>query len=316
MRVPPVVRAYQAGARATQLLPARISIAGAQAVGGLVSHRAGERRAMVERTLRRVLGPGVDDHELHERTDEVFRLYARYYAESFRLPRLDATAVDEGFMHEGYEHVERAMRGPVGPILALPHLGGWEWAAFWLALIPRLRVTAVAEALDPPELFAWFTQLRERLGMQIVPLGPDAGARVMAALRDKHVVCLLCDRYLGGGAVEVEFFGERTLLPAGPATLALRTGAPLLPTAVYFDGPRRLGLVRPPVPAARSGRLRDDVARVTQALATELEGLIRRAPEQWHLLQPNWPSDYDALGLPRPEWFAPARAGAPDEAGA
>ena len=90
------------------------------------------------------------------------------------------------------------------------------------------------------------------------------------------------------------FFGEETTLPAGPATLGLRTGAPILPVAAYFT-PRYNGhhaVVRPPVPAERrGGGLRDDVARVTQHLAHELEHLIRRAPEQWHLFQPNWPSD-------------------------
>ena len=105
------------------------------------------------------------------------------------------------------------------------------------------------------------------------------------------MVCLLCDRFLEGASVEVEFFGERTSLPAGPATLALRTGAPLLPTAVYFRGDSHHAIVRPPIPAEREGKLRDDVQRVTQALAHELERLIRLAPEQWHLLQPNWPSD-------------------------
>jgi KDO2-lipid IV(A) lauroyltransferase len=90
----------------------------------------------------------------------------------------------------------------------------------------------------------------------------------------------------------VDFFGERTTLPGGPATLALRTGAPLLPTAVYFDGPdHRRSVVLPPVDTSRQGRLREDVQRVTQDLAHALEDLIRRAPEQWHLLQPNWPSD-------------------------
>jgi KDO2-lipid IV(A) lauroyltransferase len=100
-----------------------------------------------------------------------------------------------------------------------------------------------------------------------------------------------------GGGTEVEFFGERTTLPSGPATLALRTGAPLLPAAIYFRG-RRLhhGVMRPPVPVERTGRLRDDVALVTQLLARELEELIRVAPDQWHLLQPNWPSDVEASG--------------------
>jgi KDO2-lipid IV(A) lauroyltransferase len=127
--------------------------------------------------------------------------------------------------------------------------------------------------------------------MNIIPLDADAGTAVVRALRANHVVCLLCDRDIGGGGVEVEFFGEQTLLPGGPATLALRTGAPVLPVAVYFRPHDHLGMVCPPVPAVREGRLRDDVARVTQLLANELERLIRAAPEQWHLLQPNWPSD-------------------------
>ncbi len=94
--------------------------------------------------------------------------------------------------------------------------------------------------------------------------------------------------------MEVEFFGERTTLPAGPATLALRTGATLLPVGVYFteEYNGHLAIVRPPVSTVRhGGRLRDDVVRITQSLAHELEFLIRRAPEQWHLFQPNWPSD-------------------------
>jgi KDO2-lipid IV(A) lauroyltransferase len=91
--------------------------------------------------------------------------------------------------------------------------------------------------------------------------------------------------------VEVDFFGEKTTLPGGPAVCALRAGAPLLPTAVYFCGDGHHAVVRPPLPAERLGRLGDDAARLTQALAYALEDLIRAAPEQWHLFQPNWPSD-------------------------
>ena len=112
------------------------------------------------------------------------------------------------------------------------------------------------------------------------------------ALGRNEIVCLLCDRDIGGGGIEAEFMGERTTLPAGPALLGLRSGAVVLPTGVYFR-PRgqHLGVVRPPLDMSRQGRLRADVERVTQDLATDLEGLIRRAPEQWHLFQPNWPSD-------------------------
>ena len=85
-----------------------------------------------------------------------------------------------------------------------------------------------------------------------------------------------------------------------PATLGLRTGAHLLPSAIYFRDPYGCHAhIGPPVDFERQGRLRDDIGRLTQVLADELEVLIRRAPEQWHLMQPNWPSDFAALGVER-----------------
>jgi phosphatidylinositol dimannoside acyltransferase len=151
----------------------------------------------------------------------------------------------------------------------------------------------VAEAVEPPELADWFVGLRRDLGMTVIPLGPSAAAEVARALKANEIVCLLCDRDLAGNGIEVDFLGERTTLPGGPATLAARSGAPLLPAGVYFTDEAHHAIVRPPVDTGRTGRLRDDVARITQELADELAWLIRRAPEQWHLLQPNWPSDRD-----------------------
>ena len=126
----------------------------------------------------------------------------------------------------------------------------------------------------------------------------------MEALSEGQIVCLMADRVVGDtSSVTVDFFGERTKLPAGPATLALRTGSPLLPTAVYFDGNSHFAECRPAVPAVREGTFRSDVTRVTQLLANELERFIRAAPEQWHVLQPGWPSDFRALGRPVPKYL-------------
>ena len=268
--------------------------------GAVLGPRHNPRRTIIERNLRRIHGADLRGRRLRRLVRATYASYARYYMESFKLPSLDVDAVARRFQVVGYEHVDTAIKAGSGPILALPHLGGWEWAGFWLALVPRLPVSAVVEQLNPPELSTWFSDLRSRLGMHIITLGPDAGSSVNRAIRENHVTCLLSDRHVGGAAVEVSFFGERTMLPAGPATLALRTGAPILPTAVYFDGVGHYAIVRPPVPAVREGRLRDDVTRVTQLLADELEVLIRRAPEQWHLMQPNWPSDYAAIGRAEP----------------
>lgn len=250
------------------------------------------RRATVARHQRRVR-PELTGRALARAVDEAFDSYARYYVESFRLPSMSKTVVDDGFTTDGFDQIPEAIANGTGVILALPHLGGWEWAGRWIAERP-LPVTVVVEPLDPPEVFEWFVAFRRSLGMIVVPLGPGVASACLRALRQNQVLCLLCDRDLDRSGVPVVFFGERTTLPAGPATLALRTGAPLLPTAVYFTGhehPSHRAIVGRALPLERRGRLADDVARVTQDLATALESLIRQAPEQWHLFQPNWPSD-------------------------
>jgi lauroyl/myristoyl acyltransferase len=146
--------------------------------------------------------------------------------------------------------------------------------------------------LEPPDLFRWFAAQREAMGIHPIPAAHGAIREVLTALAAGHVVCLVADRDLSGDGIEVELFGERTTLPAGPALAAVRADVELLPVAVYARRRGRyLGVVRPPVDRSRRGTLRDDLARITQDLAHELERLVRVAPEQWHLLQPNWPSD-------------------------
>jgi len=286
------VGAYKLGSLLSKGVPTVLSALVGSALGVPASVALREKRLMVERHMRRVV-PSASDWQIRRLTQKVFDSYARYYVESFRLPVLDAQQVAKSFSVEGYdEHLVPALERGNGAILALPHLGGWEWAGRWAADLGN-KMTVVVEPLQPPELFDWFVELREKFGMRVIPVGPEAGSAALAALRANEVLCLLCDRDISGGGVVTRFFGESTLLPAGPATLALRTGAALLPTAVYFtdrsDG--HLGVIRPPIPCLRTGRLRADVERITGLVARELEFLIERAPEQWHLLQPNWPSD-------------------------
>lgn len=246
---------------------------------------------MVGRHLRRVGRQPLDPIAPRREVRRTLSSYARYWLESFRLPYRSDDEIDDGHDVVGFGNITNALATGRGVILALPHLGGWEWSAFWLARINKMQVTAVVEPLQPPELFDWFVEFRRSLGMNIVPLGPEAGRQVLAALKRNEIVCLLADRDIVGGGVEVEFFGELTTLPAGPAMLALRSGAPILPTAVYFTKTGRRAVVQPPLEATRQGNLRQDIARVTQNLAAEFERLIAAAPEQWHLLAPNWPTD-------------------------
>ncbi len=303
MALDPVTAAYRAGAAFTRAVPRPVAEITAKGLSRIAASVSKERRMLVARHLHRA-DPTLEGKALDRAVDATFDSYARYWIDSFRLPQLTPEQVDFSFAFEDFTHIADALNAGKGVVAVLPHLGGWEWAAFWMTKVMKIPVTAVAESLEPPALFEFFVEFRREIGLNIVPLGPDAGNEILKALNSNHVVCLLADRDIIGDGVELEFFGEITTIPAGPATLALRTGAALIPCAVYFEG--RTGhhaVVEPPLEVVREGRLRDDVRRVTIDLAGRLEDLIRHAPEQWHLQQPNWPSDYaelERIGKPHP----------------
>lgn len=292
----PTYVAYRAGSALARALPARAVPTVASFAGRVGARRMASRRVIVERNLRRVHGADLDEAVLARSVDATFASYAHYWLESFRLPGTSAAELDAKMSVVGMEHIEDGLAAGNGVVAAMPHLGAWEWAALWLTEVRHLPVTVVVEPIQPPELGEWFIGLREELGVEVITLGPSAGTACSRALKQNHILALLCDRDLSGSGIPVEMFGETTTLPGGPATLALRSGAPLLPTTVTFDiDGGHLGYVSPPLDTARRDGLRADVARVTQDLAGALEALIRRAPDQWHLLQPNWPSDHEAL---------------------
>ena len=288
---PPALLAYQAGAVLARALPEPLAALTGRTAGFWLTLGMAGRRQAVERHLQRLHGRRMGPLELRREVHRTFDSYARYWLESFRLTGMGAADLDAGMKAEGIEHLDEALAAGNGVVMALPHLGGWDFGGAWLAT-QGYPITVVVEPLEPPELFEWFAEFRRRLGLTVVPLGPDAGRQVLRALRRNEVAGLLCDRDIDGTGVEVDFFGERTTLPAGPVTLALRTGAAVLPTAVYFEGEGHRGVIDPPLRLERTGSLREDVARGTQELADALQAMIARAPEQWHVLQPNWPSDH------------------------
>ena len=247
------------------------------------------RRAMARRHAGRVLGNGAD---LDAASVEMMRSYGRYYAEAlWARGRRVRGMLAETEIH-GLEKILAARDAETGMIFALPHMGNWE-AAAPIAVSEGIPVVAVAEVLPNRRITDWFTAVREAFGIEVVLATGriEVMRRLEQAIADNKAVALLSDRDLGGRGVEVEFFGERTTLPPGPATLAVRTGAPLLPVGCYFeDGGYRV-VVHDPIAMPATGSRSEKVAAITQELARELESIIREAPSQWHLVQPNWPSD-------------------------
>lgn len=255
---------------------------------------AKDRKSIALRHMERVLGEG-DSDAVRRASRAMFSAYGRYWAETLWFRPRRFGQVSRRVTLIGLEHVRTAQSQNRPIIVALPHIGNWEMAGT-LAADAGVRITAVAEALANRRLATWFTEMRAQLSIQVVLAeGTSTMRALLAALREGRLVALVADRNIGGRGIEVEFFGERTSLPAGPALLALRTGAVLLPGASYFKpGAGHRMVVLPPVPEPPKGAGRRAEV-MTSELARRFEYLIRQAPTQWHLVQPNWPSDREFL---------------------
>ncbi len=261
-----------------------------------------KRMLMMRLHLEKVVGT-MGEQEAAVRMRRATELYARYWYETFRLPSVPTEEILSAVETEGEELLEASLRSGRGVVLALPHLGNWDVAGCYVSQ-KYSTVLSVAEYLRPRAAFLHWKKTRERLGMRIVPLdGTSAPVKeAIRHLRSGGIVALVADRQIGSGGVEVEFFGEKTRVPSGPATLALRTGADLMAVGLYMlEGGRHLGVLRPPIRVGRARDPRSSALATTQALVNEFEDLIRRDPEQWHLFTPFWPSDWRALGVEPPD---------------
>lgn len=278
---------YAAGWRVVRAMP-EILARTAFGAGARYAARGGGPDQL-RRNLARVIGT-----RPAEVPDSLMRAalasYARYWKEAFRLPSMDLPAVAERLneVFVGAEYFAAAQAAGRGAVMALPHSGNWDMAGVWLAQNYG-TFTTVAERLKPESLYDRFIEFRESLGFEVLPAsgGRRPPMEVLAErLRDNRFVCLMADRDLSRSGVPVEFFGEPTRLPAGPAKLALETGSPLHPAHIYYDGDDCVVTIGDAIDTS-SG----DVGIITQALAGRFAVNIAAHPQDWHMLQPLWLAD-------------------------
>jgi lauroyl/myristoyl acyltransferase len=262
-------------------------------IGYLLSFSARRRRAVAERHQRRILGPEADARRAARR---VFGFYGRYYAEAFWMRPRRRRRVLAISRVDGLENLRAAIAAPEGIVLAVGHMGNWEAAGLKAAALGA-PVLAVAEGLVNERVVQWFVTLRAMMDIEVVLT--RRGVRVTEVLarrlEEGGVVAILCDRDLKGHGIPVTLFGEETTMPAGPLALACRTGATVLPVGTYFN--ERAGHnfhIYPPLDVPTEGAIEERVREGTRRLAVILEEIIARAPEQWHVVQPVWPSDREA----------------------
>ena len=220
--------------------------------------------------------------------------YVKYWIETIWLSQ-------EGYMSQIYDHVEIVNEEEVVKlnknfnsfIIALPHVGNWEFA------IPmgeklNLNLLAVAEPLQDTKILDWFTDLREGLGCEIIlgGKGQNTFNKLLERISEGYHVCLLADRHVGRSGVGVEFFNNMAAFPKGPVALSLETQVPIIPaTFLYIDRKYKLVFGKPfIVPHFENDA--QSIQHGLKVLSKEMEKLILLDPNQWHSIQPVWTSEY------------------------
>ena len=172
-------------------IPIDLAVALAEIGGAVASANDSPKRRAVETNLRRIVeldaDEPVDPQVLKRLVRRSFSSYGRYWAEGAVLPGMDRDEIRKRItIVEGVEYLHEAMAEGNGCIVALPHIGSWEWGGALVGLL-GYPMTAVAERLEPPELFEWFVTKREQMGLLVEGLDEQAGRKLLSVLKQGEV---------------------------------------------------------------------------------------------------------------------------------
>lgn len=288
---------YTVGWTAVRKMPERRAYGLFNRLADQVWQRHGPSVKQYEKNLRRVL-PEADATEIRLTSRAGLRSYARYWCDAFRMPDWPQQKLLD-LPVEGLENLEDPLARGERIFFVTPHAGNYDYGAAWLAQRYH-SCTTVAENLKPDRLFRKFVKFRTEMGMEV--LGTKT-PRLIDILTERveagHLVGVVGDRDLSRHGVPVDFFGEPTRFPRGPATVARRTGATLLAVSFYYTPRTAAARIFPAVEVSTGGDEADDVQATTQRLADQLAVGIAAHPEDWHMLQPLWLADLDPRRSPR-----------------
>jgi KDO2-lipid IV(A) lauroyltransferase len=280
-RRPPLLAAsYSAGARILRVVPRGLRHAAA-VPGGAAWYwlSPGQRRAALD-NYAAVLGRERSDPEVARVARRAFQNYGRMLMDFVLMGSLTRAELLASVTLDSRDRLDAALSRGRGAIMAVPHMGSWDMAGSYAGAL-GYRVSAVADRF-PGSLNETVVATRQRFGMNVIMLGRAAVRPLTEALRANHIVALLCDLEQGPG-VDVRFFGRHAVVPGGPAALAIKTGAPLMPACQYATTPGRYHIYLDPPLAVGEDETKE---RLMQRVIVRFEDFIRERPDQWYAFRP------------------------------
>jgi KDO2-lipid IV(A) lauroyltransferase len=276
---------YFAGWRIVRWLPENSAYKLAYWFSDFLVKRNGKSVQRLRSNLSRTQ-PGITALNLDLLLIEAMRSYMRYWVDTFRLPDWSDERIIETVTVTNEHLLTDAIAAKTGVIVAVPHAGNWDHAGAYFCA-KGIRLVTVAERLKPEKLFLKFLAYRQAMGMEVLPLDGRVLNTLQERLNEGALVALVSDRDLSRSGIEVEFFGGKARMPAGPALLALRTKAPLITAFVsYTDNGVHIEFRHVVLP--KRGDESSKVQEIVQMTAQYFEDGISENPQDWHMLQRIW----------------------------
>lgn len=271
--------------RVVRWLPEKLAYGLFYSIGSALARRSGKSVNRLRTNLARVK-PEFTEAQMNSLMQVAMKSYMRYWCDTFRFPdwsrdRIMQTVevVDEHLLMD-------AIAVGTGVIVALPHAGNWDHAGAYFCG-KGVKLATVAERLKPELLFRKFVAYREAIGMEVLALDSRSIATLARRLCEGGLVALVADRDLSKTGVSVEFFGGVARMPAGPAVLAINTGAPLLTAYVSYTA-RGIHIHFQAIEVSEVGTSQERVQETVQRCADNFAMGIAEHPEDWHMLQRIW----------------------------
>lgn len=243
-------------------------------------------RRVARKNLRLAFGDTLSESHAKKIIREVFRNIGQTAVEFFQIPTLDYEKAAAAILQEHRERLDECLKLGKGVVLVASHFGNWEMMAAAGAMA-GYPISAVARPLDDPDADQIVRKIRESSGLRIIER--RSAYQVVKRLKRNEIVGILADQNTRKGNVFVDFFGIKAATTAGPAMLALRTGAALVPVFMLREGPGRHRLIiERPIEVVHTGDMHADTVTLTQKHVSKLEEYVRKYPSQWFWVHRRW----------------------------
>lgn len=274
--------------RGATLLPRRLALRFGDGVSRLVWRLLPRLRRYAMINLRLAF-PELSEAERERIARGSYRSLGRLLAEISQFPRLNPENIGQVVTYDGLEHYLAAVAAGRGVIFLTGHIGAWELSVYAHSVYGHPS-SFLARRVDNPLIEQLAERYRTMYGNRSID--KQHGVReVIRTLRDGGVVGILADlNSLRDEGVFCDFFGVPAATTIGVATLAMRTGAVVLPGYLVWDEKLRRHVLHfePPVSTILTGDRAADVLANTARYTKVLEGIIRRYPDQWLWIHRRW----------------------------